>query len=169
MLNNGINVSDEKVKNIVIDVFERTEFIQMLGRVRVKSGNSVNLYIREYTNEDLKELLKRDISKLVLLLYMDTLIGYDRVKFYECLQSSPQYRYRYKVGDLFRFEDNDKKIEYNKNAVLQIIDSASRIFNLIRKTEKNYVVKLDENGQDLLRFASIIFMVKVVICRGVEV
>ena len=150
LLNNGINVSDEKVKNIVIDVFERTEFIQMLGRVRVKSGNSINLYIREYTNEDLKELLKRDISKLVLLLYMDTLIGYDRVKFYECLQSSPQYRYRYKVGDLFRFEDNDKKIEYNKNAVLQIIDSASRIFNLIRKTEKNYVVKLDENGQDLL-------------------
>ena len=150
LLNNGINVSDEKVKNIVIDVFERTEFIQMLGRVRVKSGNSVNLYIREYTNEELKKVLKRDISKLVLLLYMDTLIRYDRVEFYERLQSSPQYRYRYKVGDLFRFEDNDKRIDYNKNAVLQIIDSSSRIFNLIRKTEENYVVKLDRSEQDLL-------------------
>lgn len=150
LLNNGINVSDEKVKNIVIDVFERTEFIQMLGRVRVKSGNRINLYIREYTNEELKELLRRDVSKLVILLYMDSLIGYDRVEFYEGLQSSQQYKYRYKAGDLFRFENNEKMIDYNRNAVLQIIDSASRIFNLIRKTEENYVVKLNGRDQDLL-------------------
>ena len=150
LLNNGVNVSDEKVKNIVIEVFERTEFIQMLGRVRVKSGNSINLYIREYTTEELKELLRRDVNKLILLLHMDILIGYDRVKFYEWLQSSQQYRYRYRVGDLFRFEDDDKKIECNKNAIMQIIDSASRIFNLIRKTEGNYVVKLNGHDQDLL-------------------
>ena len=54
------------------------------------------------------------------------------------------------MGDLFRFENNEKIIDYNKNAVLQIIDSASRIFNLIRKTEENYVVKLDGSDQDLL-------------------
>ncbi|MBR0287609.1 MAG: DEAD/DEAH box helicase family protein, partial [Selenomonadaceae bacterium] len=150
LLNNGINISDEKVKNIVIDVFDRTEFIQMLGRVRVKSGDSINLYIREYKTEELKTFLRRDIGKLVLLLYMDILNGFNRFEFYERLQKSPEYRYRYKVGDLFRFENNDKITDYNKNAVLQIIDSASRIFNLIRKTEENYVVELNRSDQDSL-------------------
>lgn len=150
LLNNGINVSDEKVKNIVIEVFDRTEFIQMLGRVRVKSSNHINLYIREYTNEELKELLRRDISKLVILLYMDTLNGFNRLEFYSCLQTSSEYKYRCKLEDLFRFENNEKIIDYNKNAVLQIIDFASRIFNLIRKTEENYVVKLNGSYQDLL-------------------
>ena len=140
LLNNGINVSDEKVKNIVIEVFDRTEFIQMLGRVRV----------REYTNEELKELLRRDISKLVILLCMDTLNGFNRLEFYRCLQTSSEYKYRCKLEDLFRFENNEKRIDYNKNAVLQIIDFASRIFNLIRKTEENYVVKLNGSYQDLL-------------------
>ena len=150
LLNNGINVSDEKVKNIVIEVFDRTEFIQMLGRVRVKSSNHINLYIREYTNEELKELLRRDISKLVILLCMDTLNGFNRLEFYRCLQTSSEYKYRCKLEDLFRFENNEKRIDYNKNAVLQIIDFTSRIFNLIRKTEENYVVKLNGSYQDLL-------------------
>ena len=80
LLNNGINVSDEKVKNIVIEVFDRTEFIQMLGRVRVKSSNHINLYIREYTNEELKELLRRDISKLGRVHAKESIIMAKRIK-----------------------------------------------------------------------------------------
>ena len=46
-LDNGINIEDEKLKNIVIMAYDKTTFIQMLGRKRIDINNAqtVNLYI----------------------------------------------------------------------------------------------------------------------------
>ncbi len=70
VIDNGVNIKDDNVKNIVIDVPDRVEFIQMLGRVRIDKktkSNQVNLYVREYKLDTLikcwqneaKELIKR--------------------------------------------------------------------------------------------------------------
>ena len=71
VLDNGINIkndgrnSSDKVLNIVIDSFDRTEFIQMLGRIRRNSEDKINLYIKKYSTDDLKKLLKNDVKSLL--------------------------------------------------------------------------------------------------------
>ena len=49
VLDNGINIKDSKLKNIVISAYDKTEFIQMLGRRRVNEGDTVTLYIRYFS------------------------------------------------------------------------------------------------------------------------
>lgn len=46
-LDNGINIKDNKVKNIVIMAWDKITFIQMLGRrrVNIEDADTVNLYI----------------------------------------------------------------------------------------------------------------------------
>ena len=46
VLDNGINLRDSDLENIVIDTFSRTEFLQMLGRRRnIQQDERINLYI----------------------------------------------------------------------------------------------------------------------------
>lgn len=50
VMDNGINLKDAQLKNLVIFADNETEFIQMLGRRR-EDGNQVNLYILKRTRE----------------------------------------------------------------------------------------------------------------------
>ena len=45
VLDNGVSLHDSKIKNIVIEATNRTDFLQMLGRNRNQSGVCCNLYI----------------------------------------------------------------------------------------------------------------------------
>lgn len=47
VLDNGFSIIDKMVKNIVIMSDERIEFLQELGRVRLKKGNKINVYIKK--------------------------------------------------------------------------------------------------------------------------
>lgn len=44
-LDNGINLKDNLLKHIVMFSYDKTEFLQMLGRKRVLDGEKVNLYL----------------------------------------------------------------------------------------------------------------------------
>ena len=50
-MDNGINIKDELVKNIVVMAWDKTTFIQEVGRVRVdiKNAQKINLYIPTYS------------------------------------------------------------------------------------------------------------------------
>ena len=149
LLDNGINIRDKKLKNVVIEVFDRTEFIQMLGRVRVGSNDKIRLYIREYSTDELKKFLKRDIKTLVMLLYMDSLSGEGQEKYWRKISQSSAYRFNGSSPVLmFKFsKDKNRPWSYNEAAIIQIIDSANRIFDLIRKADKNFLVKLNDTDQ----------------------
>lgn len=66
VLDNGINLTDKRIKHIVLPFCERTEFIQMIGRRRFTSddinadGNLeiVNLYIRQPTIQEVNNNIK---------------------------------------------------------------------------------------------------------------
>lgn len=45
LLDNGVNFKDSQLKNIVLDTISETEFIQMLGRKRLKENEKITLYI----------------------------------------------------------------------------------------------------------------------------
>lgn len=48
VLDNGVNIKDSEVKHIVLPFSHRVEFIQMLGRKRLKDGETVKLYIQYF-------------------------------------------------------------------------------------------------------------------------
>lgn len=50
-LDNGVNINEGvPVKHIIIDVFDRDEFVQCLGRKRVREGEKVNLYFYSWND-----------------------------------------------------------------------------------------------------------------------
>lgn len=50
VMDNGINLKDERLNNLIVFADNETEFIQMLGRKR-EIGNQVNLYIFKWEKE----------------------------------------------------------------------------------------------------------------------
>lgn len=90
LLDNGINITNaplkntkDKVLNIAIDSFDRTQFIQMLGRIRTEKGVPVQLYIKEYSSERLKRMLTSDTRNLVRIL-SDKIYGASPTEFNSC-------------------------------------------------------------------------------------
>lgn len=80
-MDNGININDSKLKNIVIMAWDRVTFIQMLGRKRIDINNAdqVNLYIpTRYKKSFMTKLkmLNDKLNKVELLIH-------NKQKFYE--------------------------------------------------------------------------------------
>mgnify|MGYP001001097655 CR=1 FL=1 len=54
LLDNGVNIMDDKVKNIVVNSWSRENLIQSIGRIRFKSlkeAYNINLYLDEKTHK----------------------------------------------------------------------------------------------------------------------
>ena len=62
VIDNGVNLSDESIKHIVIDSTNNTTFLQMLGRRRVNTAEKerINLYLRDISQGALMSRLKRE-------------------------------------------------------------------------------------------------------------
>ncbi|GEM_PF-6986761 len=54
----GVDLWDSKLKNVVISTFSKTNFIQSLGRKRIKKGEEVNLYVRIPSIDELQNSIK---------------------------------------------------------------------------------------------------------------
>lgn len=71
VLDNGINIIDDELKNIVIDSTDEIQLLQMLGRKRIADGEHVNLFIKNKTAENLTDYCdycEKIISSLVASL-----------------------------------------------------------------------------------------------------
>lgn len=68
-LDNGINIKDEQVKNIVVMTFDKTTFIQEIGRIRIDIENApeINLFIPTFDSRNFRGLLN-DIEKKKAML-----------------------------------------------------------------------------------------------------
>ncbi|MBP2658112.1 MAG: helicase, superfamily [Firmicutes bacterium] len=62
VLDNGVNIFDKDVKHVAIFVFDKVSFLQMLGRKRLEENQNITLYIQEYSEQILKDNLKRAIK-----------------------------------------------------------------------------------------------------------
>ena len=121
VLDNGVNISDPAVKNVAIEVFDRTEFLQMLGRVRRKEGSTLRLFIRKPDEKRLGDYLQSAMADLAEK-QLARLGKDDNVKeislngmIYSCIHR-----------------------ECNANRVYQRIDTIHRLRRVLRTVEKNH-------------------------------
>lgn len=83
VMDNGINLKDNELRNIVLMADTETEFIQMLGRKR-KDGEKVKLYICKYNRNHFEERLKGLENRLSIANdYVEKLIECERRNKYE--------------------------------------------------------------------------------------
>ena len=127
LLDNGINItnsaikkSSDKVLNIAIDSFDRVQFIQMLGRIRREEGVFIQLYIREYSMNRIKNLLRFDSELLVKMLVR-------------------------KIWNVTFFDDKRLPKFFNPCAVVQLINRMSILLNLIRREESDFCIKFSNS------------------------
>lgn len=84
MLDCGISIVDESIKNVVITNADKTSYLQMLGRVRIKNNTrKINLYIQLKTEKAVaahisSNALTLHILKDLLLLRDISINDYDR-------------------------------------------------------------------------------------------
>lgn len=70
VLDNGINLCDEKIKNIFIDEWDKVKFLQMLGRVRKPRENKdfyLNVFFINYSIKSLKKFLANEERSLKMI------------------------------------------------------------------------------------------------------
>lgn len=141
LLDNGIDIKDRQVCNIILDVFDKTEVLQMLGRVRPIDDQKINLFIPNYELAELKKMFEQKIQQLVATLYMETLDAEKQQNFYEYICNNA-FRYGQQLKK-FKFTKNPSKpYAYNDYAIYKMISSAQTLLKLIKKSEQNYTVKL---------------------------
>ena len=139
ILDNGINIKNStdgkqknKILNIAIDSNDRTQFIQMLGRIRDNQKDKIKLYIKEYSLEDLKRNISRDAEGLIKRLVNPL--------------HSTKEKQRNFDKELFYFTDNPETFStYNPCAIYQLIDQMTRTLRIIRKNDKNFFIKVSDN------------------------
>ena len=137
LLDNGININNsgierenDKVLNVAINCSDRTQFIQMIGRVRRSPNTNINLYIREKSIEDLKEILENNARDVIQRLKADV---------YKPQQNSyPDNKLFYPYYD----ETGNHVCRYNDCAILQLLDQMIPIFEFIRKSDESYHIPI---------------------------
>ena len=66
VLDNGVNIKDPQLKHIVIDAYEKTEFLQMLGRKRwINEEDHAFLYIKNIPEGTLRRKVKNQNLSIV--------------------------------------------------------------------------------------------------------
>ena len=141
-LDNGINIKDSLVKHIVIDMLDRTEFIQMLGRIRISNDQKINLYIRDYSSKDIEDFLANDIKALLVRLRTDSVDEEDRANYYQDFQ-----HFKYQKEQIFRLTKGKKQFKYNKCSIYKLMDRISCFLNIIRATNSDYAIDLQSLGE----------------------
>lgn len=68
VLDCGINILDDAVQNIVIFEAEKTTFLQMLGRVRIRGDRKIRLFIKAPTALEMRNHV-RHTCKIIQMMY----------------------------------------------------------------------------------------------------
>lgn len=102
VLDNGINIQDKEVKNIVLDTWDKTTFLQELGRLRVDINNphKINLYIPMKSKKQFtaKENKYKSITNKVDVLQND----------YNAFQQAQHNDYTKLDSSIFMLDENNK-------------------------------------------------------------
>ena len=150
VLDNGISIEDENVCNIAIDQFDRVEFIQMLSRLRISNDsqeNRINLYVKKYTMDDLKEIVKKAAQNLIYRLLADT-VSYEKL-----CQITDENKLLNNTLDknIIFIQPSNNKGQYNPCAIYAIVDFMGYVMKIIRKNDANYCISFSNPRYEAIR------------------
>lgn len=91
VIDNGVSIVDEQLKNIVVDFVDYTELIQMVGRKRIRADESINLYVRVPALEEIEK------HRAYLEKLYGTLLSFE---------ASPSYFFKNRWGTLIDSEQD---------------------------------------------------------------
>lgn len=140
VLDNGVNLKDSSIKHVVIDMLDQTEFIQMLGRIRMLGDDKLNLYIRQYTNEDIEKFFLDDLKKLIRRLKIASVPNNLRPRYFHNLLGNQT-----EVQHMFYLTGDDKCFAYNPCAVFKLVTRLSTFFKIL-KSKSNYFLNSEKLG-----------------------
>lgn len=138
VMDNGITIKDKNVVNVVIDVFDRVEMLQMLGRIRVKKDHQINLYIRDYSFGEVEKFYYDAKDELFQRLYIQRLKE----------EHSPKFAFQAnltklgnKFTNIFQIIGGEELFDYNQCAIYQLIFQMSFLREILTAMSgKNYSI-----------------------------
>ena len=73
VIDNGVSIKDDNVRNIVVPFAYNTEFMQMIGRVRINDETPlpINLYVKLPTIQEIRSRRKKFESQLDLIYWIE--------------------------------------------------------------------------------------------------
>ena len=120
MLDNGINLLPDKnhhpIRNIVLFSLDKTQFLQMLGRVRTVKDKSLNIFLYNYSRENIKYYLDRTVDDLVSRLQCDL---------WDLEEKRKNFNEKY-----YKFIDDERLYDYNDYSIMKVLDSAKRLSDI---------------------------------------
>lgn len=108
VIDNGVNLKDPSLKNIVISDINKNKCLQMVGRKRVEDGETVNLYIMKFSEKYIEKLkLALEIQKEAYGLFNRAYSNsYDtKNSKWEILKAKREFNERFYNGSISDFED----------------------------------------------------------------
>lgn len=79
ILDNGVNFIDKSLKGVVLNTVSKTEFIQMLGRKRLQSGEEIDLFIPiqsvNFFNGLINMNIQKSLAKIEQIKYSDDFLN----------------------------------------------------------------------------------------------
>lgn len=135
VLDNGINLKDKNLKNIVLLTTEKTEFIQMLGRKRFEKGEGgVHLFLMARGTQYFNFILARKIRPMV------NFIG----------EIQKDSRFRQERMDDADFYEFCQKMAIIENGVITVSKAAKEKIHLTQNFCEEMLEKLRENPHALV-------------------
>ncbi len=137
VIDNGVNIRDERITDIAIMLFDRTEFLQMLGRLRIKDASqTIRVWVSEWTPDELLKQLLCNVRSLVDRLRLENLSSEGKQALI------PTYL---KFKDGFGV-DPVKSLYYNPLALYSLLESIQRITSILRNSNQTFTVSLNEES-----------------------
>lgn len=138
VLDNGVNIVDPMVLNVVLMTTDKTTFIQTLGRKRIRKDEKIKLYIKNLNSQEINNYIFSIKEKLDAYdLYNESIIGF-KDKYLAGTTEDHE-----KVKNLFYFDDKGK-IEWNPIALKKLKDDKKNLEKISAKispVEPNAFIK----------------------------
>lgn len=135
VIDNGINLKNFEIREVVICADSMETFIQMLGRVRITNKNhNINIYIKNYSISTLKLRIRICKKSLEAIEYLDK-YGFDafNMKYYDSKEL-------FEIANTLFYHKRDGKIEFNKIGLeyrKHKIDELQNIINYIENQDSD--------------------------------
>lgn len=126
----GINIADNAVKNVVIFSVDHIQFIQELGRKRLKQNEKVHLYVPELSNAQMAQLENRNNQ---LLQWLADYQSHPEKRRFQRLQE--WYEVDPAVRHLIPIDDNGR-LHINRCAE-QVVRQRGILYQELRELQKN--------------------------------